>query len=119
MSASVTTNAATIAAGASLSGAVYLGHGVLVGIQMPTAWDAATLSFQASVDGVIFQDVYDFQGAEVVVQAAASRFVTIDEFQGAPWIKIRSGTTGSPVNQTLASIITPVVQKLPMAMGAG
>jgi len=117
MSAPVTTNTATIAAGAALSQAMYLGHGVLVGIQMPAAWDAANLSFQASADGITYQDVYDFQGAEVVVQAAAARFVTIDEFQGAPWIKVRSGTTGSHVNQTLDSALILIVQKLPMVMG--
>ncbi len=104
---------ATIAASASLSGPVYVGHGMIVGIQMPAAWDAADLTFQASADGVTYNDVYDFQGNEVDVKTAASRYVTLDEPKIGPWIKIRSGTTGSHVNQTLDSILSVVMQSMP------
>ncbi len=112
MSAPVTTNVATILSGASVSNGMYIGHGMLVGIQMPTGWDAADLTFQGSVDGVTYQDIYDFQGAEVDVKAAASHFVTIDEFKGCPWIKIRSGTGSLAVVQNADRLLTLVVQKL-------
>ena len=41
-------SSATIANGASLSGAVYVGNRRLIGIQMPAAWTAAVLTFQVS-----------------------------------------------------------------------
>jgi len=112
MSAPITNPIATIAAAGSLSNGCYVGHGKLVSLIMPASWDAAVLTFQGSADGVTYYDIYDYQGAEVVVQADTSRMITIDEFEGAPWIKLRSGTTGAPVAQTVAAAITLVIQKL-------
>lgn len=95
---------ATILNGASLGGVVYLGAKVLVGIQMPAAWTAADLTFQASVDGVTFNDVYtpDGAGTEVTVKAAASRYIPASDLafaKGMLYIKIRSGTASVPVVQ--------------------
>ncbi len=110
----VRTPTVTIAAGESLSGATYIGHQMWVALQMPAAWDTAVITFQASSDGVTYGDVFDFEGNEVTLTTAASRYVTIDEAKIGPWIKLRSGTTGSAVNQTLASVITLVMQALPI-----
>lgn len=93
---------ATIAASASLSGIVTLGAGTPAAFEMPTAWDAANLTFQTSTDGTTFQDYYDSAGNEVTVVAAASRNIKQDvaDFAGARFIKIRSGTSAAPVNQS-------------------
>lgn len=91
----------TIANGAALSGAVNLTGHLLVGVIMPSAWSAANLTFQVSRDGVIYNDVYDSAGNEKTVNAAASRHVMVDPITmaGAEYLKVRSGTTGAPVNQ--------------------
>jgi hypothetical protein len=95
------TETIVIANGESLSGAVHLRSHRLFAIQMPASWTAADLTFQASYDGSTYADVYDEDDAEVVVQAAASRFIILDpaKFLGMQRIKVRSGTTGVAVNQ--------------------
>lgn len=94
---------ATIANGASLSGIVNCGGLDVVGIQMPTGWTAASISFQVSHDGVTFQDVYDDAGAEVTITAAASRYLSLvtalKRLGGVRFLKVRSGATGAAVNQ--------------------
>lgn len=106
---------ATIANGASLSDAVDLtdnpGGGsagcALVGLQMPAAWTAAGLTLQGSMDGVNFANVYDQSGTEVTLTVAASRFIQLNpaDFAGFRKLKLRSGTSGAPVNQGQNSII--------------
>lgn len=95
----------TIANGASLSGVADLTGFMLAGIQMPAAWTAASLTFQVSIDGTTYTDMYATDGTEVTVTgAAASRFLAFvpSDFAGARYLKVRSGTTGSPVNQGAA-----------------
>ncbi|GIQ73197.1 hypothetical protein [Bradyrhizobium sp. RD5-C2] len=106
-------NAVTIALGASLSGALYVGEKIAVGILMPAAgWDAAALTFLASVDGQNFSSVYDSSGNELTVQVAASRYIYLDPtaFVGVNQIKVRSGTSAAPVNQTAARALTLVTR---------
>ena len=105
--------AAAIAINSSLSGAVALGEKVAVGIVMPASWDAASLTFQGSADGgVTFSNVHDSSGNELSVTTAAGRYVYLDPsaFVGLNQIKIRSGTSGSPVNQTAARTLTIVTR---------
>lgn len=111
-----------IANGASLSGLIDLRDKRIVAIQMPAAWTAGDLTFQGSADepaaaGVTgtgfptaLADVYDDNDAEVVVQAAAARYITlrgatVDLLNGLAYAKIRSGTTGTPVAQGAARTI--------------
>jgi len=54
-----TTKTATIAQGASLSDAVDTGGLTILSILMPATWDAAVLTFQGSLDGVTYGNVYD------------------------------------------------------------
>lgn len=98
----------TIANGASLSDAEDVRGLLLVGITMPAAWTAADLSFQASADGTTYNDAYDADGNELVVQAAASRYIAIGDmaFQGVAYIKVRSGTTGAAQAQGAARLVT-------------
>lgn len=93
----------TILSGASLSSVVSLPEGMfLSGVQIPSAWTTANLTFQVSIDGATYTDVYDSFGSEITVTVGgASRFVNLipQEWAGFRHFKIRSGTTGTPVNQ--------------------
>lgn len=104
---------ATIANAASLSAAVYISRANLVGIIMPAAWTAAALTFQASIDGDTYFDLYDQAGNEVNIPTAASRFVGgLDalNFGCFNYLKVRSGTTGVPVNQGASRDLTLVLR---------
>lgn len=95
---------AMIASGQSLSGVVPLAISgeTLIGIQMPSAWTTADLTFQGAYDDdATFVDLYNVAGVEVNVKAAASRYIPVDpaDFRGVLFLKIRSGTSASPVNQ--------------------
>lgn len=105
---------ATIASGASLSDAVAIQptH-TLAGILMPAAWDAAggvptPLTFQGSFDGTNYGDLYDDTGIELTIPAAAGRIIPIADstLRTMPYLKIRSGTSATPVAQTAERTIT-------------
>jgi len=107
---------ATIAIGTALASGVLIGDKVLCAILMPAGWDAAGLSFQASDDdGVTWNDMYDDAGLEVKLSPAtpAAKRLSLDPslFAGVTWIKVRSGLTGAPVNQTAARALTLVSRK--------
>ncbi len=96
-----------IANGESLSAVVPLdvrGARQLVGLQMPAAWDAASLTFAVSFDGTTFVPLY-WDGAEYTVAAAggaaASLGVSLEPsaFAGWPFVRVRSGVAATPVNQ--------------------
>jgi len=103
---------ATIANGASLSGACDLGNARLSAIYMPSSWTTADLTFQASADGVTYQDLYasDNAGndAEYLIGAGSARVITVPiaDFAALRYLKVRSGTTGSAVAQGGARTIT-------------
>ena len=95
----------TIASGTSLSAAFSLGGASIGAIIMPAAWSAANLTLQVSYDGTTFYNVYDDQGNELVITASTSRVLLIDNLaqllalgEGVSY-KLRSGTSGTPVNQ--------------------
>ena len=102
---------ASIDNGASLSGAVDLGGRKLAAIDMPAAWTAANITFQASADGITYDDLYD-NSTERSLTVAASRYLmqNIGDWVGLRYLKIRSGTSGTPVNQGASRIITLLVQ---------
>ena len=108
------TVAVTIASGASLSGAAAIGDSSVIGVLMPAAWTAASLTFQVSVDGTNYYNLYDDAGSEVTAQASTSRCVLLEpkQFIGFRYLKIRSGTAASAVNQGGDRIITLVVRIL-------
>jgi len=102
---------ATIASGASLSDAVAIQptH-TLAGILMPAAWDAADLTFQGSFDGTNYGDLYSDDGSEVTIPAAAGRIIPVgsSDLRAMPYLKVRSGTSTTPVAQTAQRVITLV-----------
>ena len=85
----------------SVSGPVRLNGLSVIGYIMPASWDAADLTFQASVDDTTYNNVYTDADAEYTVQAAASRYIIADsvELRGIDYLMVRSGTSGSAVNQ--------------------
>ena len=106
---------ATIAASGSLSGAVHLPNGhALVGILMPAAWDTAALTFQVSLDGTTFQNAYVAAGTEVSVTAAAATTIALDPatWLHARYLKVRSGTAASAVNQTAARTVGLILRPI-------
>tara|TARA_R110000823_G_scaffold10557_1_gene36771 strand:+ start:1183 stop:1548 length:366 start_codon:yes stop_codon:yes gene_type:complete len=78
-----------------------LGTSRLSRIVMPASWTTANLTVQTSYDGLTGNDLYDSSGDEYVITAAASRAIKVPliDFISERFIKLRSGTTGSPVNQ--------------------
>lgn len=107
----------TIANGASLSGALDTKGMTVVGFEMSAAWTAAGLSFQGSDDNSTFGNVYDSAGEVTIASASvvASGRLIIDATRlvgMGRYIKVRSGTAGTPVNQgaarTLGILIRPV-----------
>ncbi len=72
---------------------------------MPAAWTAATITFQVSMDGITYTDLYDSLGSEISVAVAANHGVALDVtlFAGWEFFKVRSGTGAAPVNQVAAA----------------
>ncbi len=89
--------------------------GVLQGIIMPS-WTAANLTFQVAGEtdsgSGVHVDSYDDLGVESLVVAAADRHLSLDpdQFAGARYIKIRSGTTGTPVTQAAARTLILLIE---------
>lgn len=95
---------ATVSDGESLSEAVYCEGLRLAAIVVPSGWNAADITFQGSVDGTNWYDLHEPSGdTEVTVQAGASRYIVVADpaaYEGLMRLKVRSGTSGTPVNQT-------------------
>lgn len=112
------TATAQFALNGSLSQAINLGNAVLTGVVMPAAWTTAAFTFQVSMDGVTFSNLYDSAGTEVTIANTvnlASRGLSFapalrDLF--APWsyVKIRSGTAQTPVAQEAARDVICVIR---------
>jgi len=107
----------TIAAGQSLSGAINLGAERARGIVMPGVWTAAVITFQVSVDGTNFLELLDPRptigySSSAGYTVAVSQYVVLDPviFDGVNIIKIRSGTSGSPVNQIAQAVLNIVTR---------
>lgn len=107
-------NTFTIANGASLSSARDLQGRAVSAILMPATWDTAALTFQGSIDGVTYANIYDTDGVQLTVAADASRMIQIAPgmWMGVNYLKIRSGTSGAPVVQTGARSIVVVSSDL-------
>lgn len=92
---------ANIANGASQSAALDLAVARLGRITLPAAWTAADLTFLVSDDNITFNPLYDKDGVEYKVVAAASRtvLIAVADFLGVRYLKIRSGTVATPVAQ--------------------
>ena len=101
--------AAVIASGASVSGDLNLGGRILVGIAMPAAWTAASITFEVSPDrGTTWLDMYDITETEMAISPVVDNYYAIDplQFLGVNHLRIRSGTAATPVNQGAERTVT-------------
>lgn len=108
----IRTTTVTVANLASLSGAS-LDLSVLgkpVAVITDAAWDTQAMTFQVSVDGVNFFNLYNEGSEYQIAGAAASHFHRVDWslFYGVKFLKVRSGTGAAPVNQAGDSVVTLV-----------
>lgn len=90
----------TIANGQSLSSEVDLGGAMVYLLSMPDAFTGTKITFQVSrTSGGTFKDLYS-GGVEVSNNVVAGKMESLDQvagpLYGARYIKIRSGTSGSP-----------------------
>ena len=120
--ATVTT---TIPSGTATSGTidltsyVHLGQPHPVQIQMPSAWTTSSLIFLISNDGgATFTELYDGNGNEYVVNAAANELILLDPavFGYITTFEIESVNYSSPpsvpVNQTSTRTLTVIAQPI-------
>lgn len=117
VSEQILTTTVTIAINESLSGAADLDQYTLAAVVLPAAWTAAALTFQVTYDGTNYFDLSDYFDGEVTVSstiAVASKAISLrpSQFLRVAGVKVRSGTSGTPVNQAAARIITLVYSPL-------
>lgn len=102
-SAAPGTATAAIASGTSLTPAIDLDRQRLHRIVLPAGWTAAAITFQSSVNGTSWADLYDRDGevalAGTVVGAGRAVVVDAAAFLGIRYLKVRSGTSAAPVTQ--------------------
>ena len=109
---------ATIANGASLSDAIDLRDYAIAAICLPAAWTAAAITFTASASqSGTYNSVYDDAGTEVAIASAnvvASRVLVnkaiLEQLAGLRWVKMRSGTAATPVNQGADRAVTVLLK---------
>ena len=105
----------TIASGAALSSPVSMPDGFKpVALLMPAAFDGAKITLQITLDGASWYNTrlaYQ-QAQELEVEAAAGSAVRIEWFPSwAKQFRLRSGTSGSPTNQTAERAIGVVFER--------
>jgi hypothetical protein len=99
----------TIASGEALSAARHINNRIPCGIFMPAGWTAAGITLQTSLDNSTFYNVRDFDGAELALTVAAGLYVPFDTAMLlgiGPYLKVRSGTAGTPVNQGAERVVS-------------
>ncbi len=94
----------TIANGVALSDKVDIPQSFRpIAVVIPAAWTTANLTFLVSHDGgTTYNNFYDEGGTEItVVVGGTDRFIALLPrlWAGVSRLQIRSGTTGTPVNQ--------------------
>jgi hypothetical protein len=119
MRAVLNTVAVTIPAGESLSNAADCSGATRIArIIVPDEWNGAPLSFQMSADGVTYHDLYhvdpnSFYAYEAIVpRVRAGAMVTLPPGLGTDiaFVKVRSGTHGTPIVQDIDQAFTFVLE---------
>lgn len=86
-----------------------------VGIYMPGTWTTGNLTFRAcDTEAGTFVNMYSTAGSELTVTAAASLYLPLDpvNFHGVRFLIVRSGTSGTPVQQAGARSLVLMVADL-------
>jgi len=88
--------------GQSISNVIDLGTDYIVGLIMPENWIDAVISVQVSPDGDNFYELHEPNGDPVEVKVVPGTIVNLDPHRLllARYLRIRSGTKDSPVDQT-------------------
>jgi hypothetical protein len=92
----------TILAGQSLSDSIDTVGGTAVICFAPALWTPANISFQLSTDAVLWEDLFEPDGTEIIMPLIAGTAILFrSEIQSAKgaYIKIRSGSRYHPVVQ--------------------
>jgi|WetSurMetagenome_2_1015567.scaffolds.fasta_scaffold00223_14 hypothetical protein len=101
---------ATILTGQATSDVVDIRNARNIAFILPATWTTAGITFQAcdSADGT-FVDLKNDAGTEVAITAAQNTAIVLNTALMAvtamPYIKIRSGTSSSPTNQSATRLI--------------
>lgn len=102
-----------IASGASVSDALATSGLAIVGIVMPSAWTAAKLGFDVSLDGVNWATAYDNGGnyEQATVQASSFICIPLTDAIFAPFIRPKSvDASNVAVNQGGSRTLTLVLR---------
>lgn len=116
----------TIADSASLSDAVNVQGYDVVALQHPANTEGTAYTFQGSLDGETYVDMYSSTGAELsitksatlaqciqlAIAAASATPEPVKEFKGLQSLKVRTGTSASPTTQTGAATILVGLRKI-------
>ena|SRR5258708_1743231 len=109
----------TILNGTSLSGIIDCQGFCPIAVITPTAWTAASLTAQGSIDGITFFPILGNTSTQLVLCTAIGTtgyqliVTTSSGFIGNPlprYIKLRSGTDAVPVNQLADRAFTIILQ---------
>lgn len=100
-----------------LSAAIDLSYMTPIGIIGSTDWDTGNLTFQCSFDGTTYGNMYNDAGSEYTVTVPTTDggdWLSLDpaDFAGINFLKIRSGTSGTPVQQTNASTLYLITRRV-------
>lgn len=90
-----------ITSGTSLSSPVHNGGSVLQSIYV-AGWDTATIAFAVSDDNVTYKPLLK-DNTELTISVTADKELhsaNLEFLVGHRYVKIQSGTSGTPVNQT-------------------
>lgn len=114
MSEKVRTKTATIANGASLSDGVLVDGACMVGIVTPSTLTGSVFTFQVSINGTTYNNLYNQTGAEVIVSCGTSRYIQLSpvDFEGFYYVKVRAGTSGTPSTQGAEALVLLCVEEL-------
>lgn len=94
---------ALINSGTSITSDINTAGLMAMGVSIPSEWDAANLTVLVSSDlGATYQPMYDGNGNEYTITAAANEYILLDPsvFGVIRYFQFRSGTAGTPINQT-------------------
>jgi len=92
-----------ILSGTSLSDGLSFGLLRMGALLIPSSWTTANLTFQSSMDMNTWGNVYDGAGNEYTVNITTpGQYLILDPsaFSMMAFLKIRSGTSSAPVNQS-------------------
>jgi hypothetical protein len=105
-------NGPTIPAGQSLSDEIDCTAGNIMRLTMPADWTFAQLTFQASSDGVFYNDLFYHDGREVIFEVVpgSAVLVPIDTTSGLAFLKFRSGTHDHPKAQAAERVFSVALE---------